>query len=324
VSAAERRLGLSQRPPSRGPLRWRRAAPTARSSPLGRQEARAGRLFVAPVTIGFIVFIAGPMLATIALSLTNYSMFKPPSFVGLDNFDRLLHDRRLLTVYANTALFTVLAVAGNVGLGLLIALFLDRRMPNWLRHLMRTFYFFPALVGLVYISLIWEFFFQRDTGVLNYYSNLLGGPSIPWLTSSTWAIPAVVIMDVWKNVGFAALILLAGLQGINRELGEAAAVDGANAWQQFRHITLPQISPTLFFVLTLQMIGAMKIFDSIVVLTNGGPGDASRSIVMYIYEMAFGSYKMGYASAISITLLVVVAIATALQFIVARRWVHYE
>jgi multiple sugar transport system permease protein len=289
-----------------------------------RQEAVAGLLFVAPVTIGFIVFIAAPMVATIVLSFTNYSLLRPPSFVGLDNFARLLRDPLLITVYVNTAWFTVLAVVGNVGLGLVIAVLLHRKMPAPLRYVLRTAYFFPALVGLVYVSLIWQFFFQRDTGVFNYYLGQLGLPAIPWISSSAWAIPAVALMDVWKNVGFAALILLAGLQGINEELGEAALVDGANAWQQFRYVTLPQLSPTLFFILTLQMIGALKIFDSIKVLTNGGPGDASRSIVMYIYDTAFGSYKMGYASAISITLLVIVAAATALQFYFARRWVHYE
>ena len=289
-----------------------------------RREALAGLLFVAPVTVGFVLFIAGPMIATVVLSFTNYSLLKPPSWVGLDNFQRLLSDRLLVTVYANTAVFTVLAVVGNVGLGLVIALLLHRRMPRVLRYVMRTAYFFPSLVGLVYVSLMWEFFFQKDTGVINHYLNQAGVGSIPWISSSAWAIPSIAIMDVWKNVGFAALILLAGLQGINPELGEAARVDGANGWHEFRHITLPQLSPTLVFILTLQMIGALKIFDSIKVLTNGGPNNASRSIVMYIYDMAFGSHKMGYASAISLTLLLVVATATALQFYFARRWVHYE
>lgn len=311
---------------------WKKPRPTtalAASTGASRHRSISSHrwpavLFVAPSTVGFVVFILLPIVLTMYYSFTEYSLFSSPEFTGLDNYAALWSDERLHRVYLNTAVFTILAVPLNVGLALLLAVGLNRTMNSGLRAVLRSAYFFPSLVGLIFVAIVWQFFFQTGDGVFNYYLGLAGIGPVPWLSDSAWAIPSIVILDVWKNIGLAMLILLAGLQSIPKVYYEASSLDGANAWRQFRSITVPLLSPQIFFVVTLYLIGAIKVFESIVVLTDGGPGDASRSVVMYIYEKAFKSFDFGYASAVSVTLLVVIALVTALQFRLSRRWVNYD
>ncbi|MFD3482943.1 carbohydrate ABC transporter permease [Streptomyces sp. NPDC058665] len=313
-------IQATARPP-RGRDYSRRTAPTRR----GRRISQwPGILFVTPATVGFAVFVLLPLVLTVYYSFTSYDLFSPPQGNGLSNYHHLADDTRLRQTYLNTAIFCVLAVPLNVGLALLLAVGLNRRMSGWLRVTIRSAFFFPSLVGLIFVAIVWQFFLQTDDGIFNYYLGLVGIGPVHWLSSSSWALPSIVILDVWKNVGLAMLILLAGLQGIPRVYYEAASLDGASAWRQFRSVTVPLLSPQIFFVTTLYLIGALKVFDSIVVLTNGGPGDSSRSVVMYIYEKAFQSFDFGYAAAVSVSLLVVIGIVTALQFRVSRKWVHYE
>jgi multiple sugar transport system permease protein len=289
-----------------------------------RRESLAGLLFVLPCIAGFVVFVAGPMVATFVLSFTRYDLFSSPTFVGIENFARLWTDRRLWRVVDNTAFFAAFAVLGNVGLGVILAVLLNRRMPAFLRYVLRSAYFFPSLVGLVFVSVIWQFLFQRDIGVINYYLAELGLEPVPWLSSSRFALISVIILDVWKNVGFAMIIAMAGLQGISRDYYEAARIDGAGPLRIFGQITLPLLSPTILFLVAMTTIGAFKVFESIIVLTNGGPGDASRSIVMYIYELGFKSFDMGYASAVSLLLLLITVAATTIIFTVSRYVTFYE
>lgn len=289
-----------------------------------QREALAAYLFILPTFVGYTTFVIGPILAAIGISLTRYDILSPPKFVGLANYANLLSDPRLRVVYANTIFFTVFAVTFNISVGLLLAVLINRHMPASLKYLFRTAYFFPVLVALAYSAIIWQFLYQKDTGVINYYLSFLGVEQIPWLNSTRWVMPSIIIMDVWKNAGFAMLVFLAGLQNIAPSYYEAAQLDGANRWQLFRHITLPLISPTLFFNLIIYMIGALQVFDSIAVLTQGGPGDASRSLVMYIYENAFQLFQMGYASAIAITLFIIIMILTLIQFRLSQAWVHYD
>jgi multiple sugar transport system permease protein len=289
-----------------------------------QREALAGYLFILPTFLGYTTFVIGPILAAIGISLTSYDMLSPPRLVGLANYAQLLSDPRLRVVYLNTFIFTIFAVTFNIGVGLALAVLINRRMPAALRYLFRTAYFFPTLVALVYCAIIWQFLYQKDTGIINYYLSFLKIAPIPWLSSKQWVMPSIIILDVWKNTGFAMLVFLAGLQNISQEYYESAQLDGANRWQLFRHITLPLITPTLFFNLIIYMIGALQVFDSIIALTNGGPGDASRSLVMYIVETAFQQFQMGYASAIAITLFVIIMFLTLLQFRLGQRWVHYD
>lgn len=293
-------------------------------SPQNRKETIAGLLFIAPAIIGFAVFVAGPMVATVVLSFMKYDLFSSPSFVGLDNFQAMFADKRLWKVFGNTAFFAVFAVAGNVGLGIVLAVLLNRNMSKTVQYAYRAAYFFPSLVGLIFVAVIWQFLFQRDIGVINYYLGLIGIEPVRWLSSARNAMWSVIILDVWKNVGFAMLIATAGLQSISKDYYDAARVDGSSSFRTFLQITLPLLSPTILFLLTMNTIGAFKVFESIVVLTNGGPGDASRSLVMYIYEQGFKSFNMGYASAVSLLLVAVTVIVTAIQFGVSKRWAFYE
>jgi len=289
-----------------------------------RREAIAGYLFILPTFIGYTAFVVGPIFAAIGLSFTSYDVLSPPEYNGLANYRELVTDSRLLKVYQNTFVFAIFAVAFNIGVGLALAVLINRRMPGPLRYFLRASFFFPVLVAHVYVAIIWQFLYQRDLGVINYYLDFFSLDPIPWLNKPRWAMSSIILMDVWKNAGFAMLICLAGLQNIPQVYYEAAALDGAGPWQRFRQITLPLLTPTLFFLVVIFAIGALQIFDSIIVLTDGGPGDATRSIVMYLREMAFESFEMGYASAVAMTLFAIIMVLTLVQFWLGRRWVHYE
>jgi multiple sugar transport system permease protein len=280
-------------------------------------------LFVAPTLSGYLFFVLGPLIAAIVLSFTHYDMMSPPRMVGFSNYARLISDARLAMVYKNTALFAVAAVILTVGIGTLLGVAVNKRLPAFLKYILRTAYFFPVLVGMIYAAMVWKFLFNRDLGVVNYYLHFFNVPPIPWLTSSGWAIWSVILVYVWKNVGFTMLTTLAGLQNISEELYEAARIDGAKPHTVLFRITIPLLSPVILFNVTIAMINTLQEFDSIVALTNGGPGDASRTVVMYIYDKAFRSFDMGYASAIAVTLFFVISIVTLLQLWGSRRWVHY-
>jgi multiple sugar transport system permease protein len=311
-------------PPSTAPGRTRAVRPGGRRTPARRREALAGYLFIAPALIGFVCFVLGPLVAAFVISLTRYDILTPPRFVGLDNYRRMLGDDRLLRSYLNTLVYVVAAVVLMNLLALVLAVLLNRPLPKPVTYVLRSAYFFPSLVGLVYVSTIWQAFFQKNTGIVNYYLSLVGVPGPNWLNSPSMSLSTVIIVDVWRNVGFGMLILLAALQDVPKELEESARVDGAGGFAVFRHVTLPAISPALFFSITMTVIGAFQIYESVVVLTNGGPGDSTRSIVMYLAEVGFQNFDMGYASAIAVSLFAVIAVLTGLQFSLRRRWVHHE
>jgi len=286
-------------------------------------DSLSAYLFVAPTLSGYLLFVLGPLIAAIVLSFTHYDMMSPPRLVGFSNYARLISDARLAVVYKNTALFAVTAVILTVGIGTFLGVAVNKRLPAFLKYILRTAYFFPVLVGMIYAAMVWKFLFNRDLGVVNYYLHFFNLPPIPWLTSSGWAIWSVILVYVWKNVGFTMLTTLAGLQNISEELYEAARIDGAKPHTVLFRITIPLLSPVILFNVTIAMINTLQEFDSIVALTNGGPGDASRTVVIYIYDKAFRSFDMGYASAIAVTLFVVISIVTLLQLWGSRRWVHY-
>lgn len=289
-----------------------------------RREMWTAYAFIAPTFIGFFIFIIGPMLISFAISLFDWNMLTPPKFIGLGNFEQLLRDPRIGSVYLTTFKLAFMIVPTNMVLGLALAVLLDRKMPGLIRNFFKASYFFPFVVSAVAVSIIWTFMFHRDLGPLNYYLGLLGIERIPWLNSSTWSPIAVMIADVWRNVGFYVLVFLGGMQAIPRDFYEAAEVDGASAWRQFRHITLPLLSPTVLFLAVISVIGALQIFEQPQILTNGGPGDATRTIVMYLYEHGFKFFDMGYASAIAISLFFIILVFTGLQLRLSRRWVFYS
>ncbi len=289
-----------------------------------RREAFVGYLFILPTYIGFVIFILYPLIESMRISFQEFSLLRGSTYIGLENYAQMFADSRLRISYINTVIFTLFAVFFNAGIGLILAVMLNRRLPILMRNLYRSIFFFPVLIAHTYIAVIWRFLYQQDTGVINYYLGVFGVEPIPWLSNAHWAMAAIIILDVWKNTGFAMLVFLAGLQSIPNEYYEAAQLDGANERQLFFRITIPLLSPTIFFILVIFMIGALQVFDTIIVLTAGGPGDATRSVVLYIYEIAFRTFNMGYAAAVSMTLFAIILVLTALQFWISRRWVHYE
>ncbi|MBX3050917.1 MAG: sugar ABC transporter permease [Caldilineaceae bacterium] len=289
-----------------------------------RQETIAGYLFATPALLGLLAFTAVPILASLALIFLHYDLLTPPKWAGLENIIHLANDKRLLTIYWNTLRLVVGTTLLNNVIGLLLAAGVNRSMPSALRYLLRTSIFFPVLTTTASLAVVWRFLLTQDRGVVNYLISQIGLDPVPWLSSSTWALVSAMIYDVWKSAGYLMVIYLAGLQGIPEVYYEAAKIDGAGRWQQFRNVTLPLISPTAFFAIVISLIGAFQIFDNVWVLTEGGPGDASRVIAIFIYEKAFRGFEMGYASAVSFTLFLILIVLTLFQFLGARRWVHYE
>ncbi len=287
------------------------------------RETLVAYAFLGPVILGFLIFVLGPAIAAIGLSFCAYDVLTPPRFAGWANYARLLRDPRLPPIYWNTAVYVFWYVLLTTVLGLALALAAHRAMAAAWRYLIRTSYFFPVLTSLASVSLVWQYLYNTDFGILNYYLGRLGVQRIPWLTSSQWAITSIILLGVWKNVGFNFILFVAGLQNIPRHLYEAAEIDGAGRWAAFRYVTLPSLSPVMFFVIVWGLINGFQVFDSPFILTAGGPGDASRTVVMYIYESGFRFFQMGYASTVALSLFAIVVILTLIQFRLSRIWVFY-
>ncbi len=287
---------------------------------LRQRETIAAYGFLAPAYIIYLLFLAIPLAASLVLSVLEVDRLTlATQFVGLGNFEWVLGDPRFWRTFGNTFYFIALAVIGNVGLGLLLAVLLDRNIPGPLLYLFRLAYFLPVLVSLAFVSFIWRFMFSFDLGAINYYIRLLGLPAVGWLTDKNVAMLSIVIIDVWKNVGFFIIVFLAALQGVPRSLMEAARIDGASPFTTLRRIKLPFIAPVILFCVTYATIGGLQVFDSIKIITDGGPGDATRSVVMYMFSEAFSAGELGSGAASALTLLVVIAIVTAIQLTLGRR-----
>jgi ABC-type sugar transport system permease subunit len=290
---------------------------------LKQRESRAAWAFLAPAYLIYLLFLLFPLLAALLLSVLEVDRLTlDVEFVGTDNFNWIFTDPRFWTTFRNTFYFISLAVVGNVGLGLFLALALDRKMPGFLLYFFRLAYFLPVLVSLAFVSFIWQFLFSYDLGVINYYLRLMGLPAVGWLTDQRVAMLSIIIIDVWKNVGFFIIIFLAALQGVPRNLIEAAKIDGASALVTLWRIKLPYIAPVILFCVTYATIGGLQVFDSIKIITNGGPGDATRSVVMYMYSEAFGAGDLGTGAASALTLLVVISVVVALQMLLGAKAVQ--
>jgi len=244
-------------------------------------------------------------------------------FVGLQNYVQLLvEDQIFRQVLRNTAYYVLGTVPAGLVLSLLLALAMNARIRGI--TLFRAIFFIPVISSSVAVAMMWRWLFNSDFGLINVGLAALGLPAIPWLSSTAWAMPAVIIMAIWKNLGYNMVIFLAGLQGIPQELYEAAAIDGAGGVARFRHITLPMLAPTTFFILVISVIGSFQVFDLAFILTAGGPGNATNTIVMYIYNQAFQFFHMGYAAAIAWLLFIIIFTITLLQMRLQKRWVYYE
>lgn len=289
-------------------------------SPLARREAREGYLFISPWLAGFVVFYAGPMVASFVLGFTSWNLLNPARWVGLDNFRQLIHDPLFWRALQVTAVYAVVAVPLDLLAALLLAALLNQKVRGIGAY--RTIFYLPTILPGVVTAVVWRWVFNPEIGIINNILALLRLPGPLWLASPSWALPAMIIMSLW-TIGTATVIFLGGLQGVPVELHEAADIDGAGPWSRFWRITVPLVSPSIFFNLITGMIGAFQVFTLPYIMTQGGPQNATLFYVLYLYENAFTYMKMGYASAMAWILFLIIVILTLVQFRISRRWVYY-
>lgn len=295
-----------------------------RRSPARRREALEGYLYLLPWLIGFVAFTGGPMIASLYLSLTEYRITSAPLFIGLANYRAALTtDPLFWSSLGRTFYFALLSVPLGIVGSLLLAVLLNQGVKG--TSLFRTAFFLPGLTPIVATALLWTVLLQPETGLINYLIRSVGLPAPKWFGSVEWAIPGLVLMTTWRTVGSNRMIIfLAGLQGVPQSLIDAASIDGANRWQRFIHVTLPMISPTMFFNLVLSIIGALQVFAAALIATNGGPAYATWFFALHIYTQAFQYFEMGYGSALAWIFLVIMLVFTVVQFRASARWVYYE
>ncbi|MBX3014827.1 MAG: sugar ABC transporter permease [Caldilineaceae bacterium] len=280
-------------------------------------------LFVLPWIIGFLLFILGPIVASLVFSFTDYDIMLTPSWIGLANFEELFDDPLFYTSLYNTLYLVLIAVPLGMIVSFAIALLLNQKVRFLAVY--RTAYYLPSIVPAVASAALWLYLLQPQWGLVNGFLESVGISGPGWLSSEVWSKPAIIMMMVW-GAGNTVIIYLAGLQDIPQSLYEASAIDGANRWNQFWRITLPLMTPSLFFTLVLGIIGTFQIFAQIFVLTDGmgGPQNSTLVYMIYLYRNGFNFFRMGYASAMAWVLFVLILLLTWLQFKAAQRWVYYE
>lgn len=274
-----------------------------------------------PTLLGLLIFTQGATFASLFISFTHWEILILPRWIGLGNYIEAYHLPLFWRTLKNTLYYTALSVPLNVTIAGLLALAMNQKLRGI--TLFRTLYFLPVVTSTVAVAVVWYWIYNSEFGLLNYVLSLMGITGPPWLASTRWAMPAVIIMSIWKGVGVNMMIFLAGLQDVPKELYEAAEIDGAGSLQRFWHVTVPMVSPTTFFVLVLAVIGSFQVFEQTYVLTQGGPGYATLTLALYIYQQAFQSAHMGFAAALAYVLFAFMLAATLAQFKLQARWVHY-
>lgn len=291
---------------------------------LRRRRAILGYLFLLPTLLGIFIFTAGPVFVSFGLSLFRWNIFKPPDYIELANYERLISDVRIAISFGNTLKFTVLAVATQVSIGLILALAVHRITNTAMRYYFRTTFFLPLLMSGAAVAVVMGYIFHKEFGPLNYYLGLMGVQQIPWKTSADWVMVTIVITSAWRNLGFTFILFIGGLSNISQEVLDAADVDGAQGFRRLWSVTIPLLSPQILFATVTGVIGAVQVFEEPFIMTRGGPGNASRTAVMVMYEHAFKDIEYGYGSAIAVVLFLVIMAFTATQMWMSRRWVFYQ
>ncbi|MFN8440887.1 MAG: sugar ABC transporter permease [Caldilineaceae bacterium] len=299
-------------------------APTKRSKAmtLRQLEQRDFYIAISLWLIGLIFFTGGPVLASLAFSFTDWTGLKSVSWIGLENFRKLLFEDKLFWIATyNTFFYSFGAVTlGTLG-AFFVAMLLNQKLPG--TTIMRVAYYMPSIASGVAVSILWIWLLNPQVGLINYFLSFLGIKGPLWLASQNWAMPGLIIKSIW-GIGTNMVILLAGLQGVPITLYEAARIDGANWWQETKAVTLPMISPVLFYVVVISTIASLQILTDVLVMTNGGPGTATVVYVYMIYKSAFEYLQMGYASALAWILFSIILGLTLLQLWGSKRWVYYE
>ncbi|WP_240415433.1 carbohydrate ABC transporter permease [Paenibacillus periandrae] len=280
-------------------------------------------LMIAPAITVFCLFFIYPIGYMIYLSMHDWNFVSPEkSFVGFANFKMLFSEREFIEVMGNTFTYTILTVTLTIAISLLLALWLNRQ--GALYGFIQGAIFSPHIISLVSVSMLWKWLMDTDYGLLNWFLNLIGFSNVPWLTDPSTALLSLVIVAIWKGIGFNTLIFIAGLQSIPRDIYEAAELDEASKAHTFFKLTLPMLSPTLFFLTSIGLISSFQVFETISIMTSGGPINSTNTFVYYIYENGFRFFKIGYASAAGVILLVIVSLVTIVYFRILSQRVHYR
>ncbi len=305
-----------------------------------RGDGLAALAFLAPSFVGLFLFAVLPIFGAVGISLLKWDILTPPRYVGMENYQALWHElvtgEVLRQVMWNTLYFT----AGTVPLGMAVALGISMLLNRKIRGVaaFRVIYFLPSVTSIVALSIVWRLMYNPDFGLINRILRAIPRPGLvdgqlalvplvpnppAWLGDPQWAMPAIILLSVWTGIGYNAILYLAGLQGIGKGYYEAARLDGANAWQLFRHVTWPLVSPTTLFIFTMSVIGGFQVFTQIFMMTAGNPRPQTMVWVYHIYSQAFTSFKMGYASALAVILFLVILAVTLAQLAFSKRWIHY-
>lgn len=277
--------------------------------------------FLLPSAVPLTLFVLVPMVAAAWISLNEWNLITPMSFVGFDNFAQLLGDPRTAAIFGNSLYYIVgylpLVYVG----GLMLALALNRALRG--RAFWRGIYFLPVVTSWIAVAIVWRWLLNPSNGVVNIALSWVGIDGPGWWTEPAWSMPSIILASAWKDLGFVMVILLAGLQAINPDLYDAAKVDGAGAWARFRHVTLPMLSPSTFFVVVISLINGFQVFDQVYAMTGGGPAGSSQVVVQQIYDLTFRYGAAGEAAALSWMLFAVILGVTVVQIVGQKRWVHY-
>jgi multiple sugar transport system permease protein len=290
-------------------------------SAMTRRRNVTGYLFISPWLIGLACFTLFPLGYSFGLAFTDWNILEPAKFVGLKNFDKLAHDPNVRDSLTVTAIYVLSSVPLGTALSILLALLLNQNVKGM--RIFRTLFYLPSVVSGVAVSMLWIWIFEGNYGLLNTVLSWFGVKGPHWLTDSKTALLSIIIMSLW-GVGGSMVIYLAGLQGVPRSLHEAAELDGAGPLRRFWHITVPMLTPTVFFNLIMGLIGSFQVFTQALVMTGGGPGNATLFYVLYLYQNAFQFFKMGYASALGWVLFVIILALILVLFQTSGRWVYYE
>jgi len=295
----------------------------ARKFNLSKKESLIWIIFILPAVIPLIVFWIVPMFYSGYVSFTNWDFMSPTyKIVGLDNYVKLFKDKEFYRVLFNTFYFTLGSVIPTIVGGLIFAILLNKKMRGI--KLYRTILFSPWITPTVAVSIVWSWIFEPRVGLANFILSKIHIAALPWLQSEKWAMPAVLIVTIWKGIGWTMIFYLEALQKVPKELNEAAEIDGANRFQNFANVTIPMISPTTFFLVIMTSINSLQAYDQIQVLTQGGPAGSTRTILYMYYQEAFQNFNVGKAAAVAMVIVFITIILSLIQFAASKRWVHYE
>ena len=289
---------------------------------LEKRNSVMGWVMISPILVGIALFAVLPVLFSFYISFHEWDMLHEQQWVGAANYVKIFGDKMLCVISKNTFTYCIIAIPGAIFFGLLLALAMNAKIKGV--ALYRTAFFMPNITTTVAVCIVWSWLYNKDYGLFNNVLNMLGFDSIKWITSKKMAMPSIAIMSIWQAMGYDMILLTAGLKGIDETYYEAAQIDGANGWQSFWKITLPMLTPTLFFLVVTHCVSYIQMFDAAFIMTEGGPGHATRTFAMQIYNTAFEYFRMGEAASYAWVLFAIVFVITVIQFKLQDKWVNYD